>query len=379
MLTNHFFRIVFSVWLLIFMAAAPGFSQKVKIEKKDGVTIIRNPKKPVNLPGAPKALTLEEDLCIGIEEGDEDYMFANLRSVQVDNDENIYVLDAKYIKVKVYDKNGRHIRSFGKAGQGPGEFGWPSRMYMKSDGNIAILDSRTRRFSYYSREGKCLKEINLAEHGSFISAWPDSRDFVYGTIFEFSGTSSKMKLIKFDADFNRVLNVAELERKFKMGEINPISYRIAYNVLPDDRLIWIKNQEYCIHIVDTSGKLVKKIYKDYDPVSISKADQERIKEERYSDGFPPSLKLVFPKKYPAIYYFLSDEKGRIYVRTYARNDEGLLKWDVFDEEGRYILSFFHPEEDILFVIKKNKAYGMIPEDEEGIPRVKRYRMIWSDR
>jgi hypothetical protein len=366
--------IVLSMFIFIVVLC---FSQNIKIEKKDDVTIIHNPKKPGQVPGAPKALSLEEDLRIGIDEGDEDYMFANLRSVQVDDEENIYVLDAKYIKVKVYDKNGKHIRSFGKNGQGPGEFGWPSRMVMRADGKIAILDSRNRRFSYYSREGECLKEVNHAEYGNFIRAWPDSRGFVYCDVMSYSENSRLAKLVKFDAEFNKISELAEMEEKRNLREINPILYRIVYNVLPDDRVIWARNLEYCIHVVDASGKLVKKIYKDYDPVTIPEAEKERIKEEYSSEGFPPTLKIVFPKKYPPIYYLLGGDKGRIYVRTYTKNDEDLSKWDVFDEEGRYILSFFHPEEDILFAIKNGKSYSINQDNEEGIPHVRRYKMVWQ--
>ena len=151
MITTKFFikRTLFLL-LLALLLVALGFTQKVKIEEKDGVVIVKNPKKPVMVPGGPTALIFKENLRIGVEEGEEEYMFANLRSVQVDSDENIYVLDSKYVKVKVYDKKGKHIRSFGKIGQGPGEFQWPARMYMRSDNVIAILDTRSRRFSYPS-------------------------------------------------------------------------------------------------------------------------------------------------------------------------------------------------------------------------------------
>ena len=129
--------------------------------------------------------------------------------------------------------------------------------------------------------------------------------------------------------------------------------------------------------MDASGKLIKKIYKDYDPVTIPEAVKERMKKERYSDGFPSSLKLIFPKKYPPIYYILADDNGKIYVRTYAQNKEDLLKWDVFDEEGRYILSFFHPEEDILFHSKNGKIYSINQGNGVGFPHVRRYKMVWQ--
>ena len=333
--------------------------------------------KKIEVPGASKALILEEDLRIGVEEGEEEYMFAFLRSVQVDNDENIYVLDAEYIKVRVYDKLGKHIRSFGKKGQGPGEFGWPARMIITTDEKLAMLDSMNKRFSYYSKEGECLQEINLGKQGYVHRAWLDSQGNIYGDIFEFTGNSSKMVLTKFDADFNRISKIAEMEREIKMGEINPISYRIVYNVLPDDRVFWANNLEYCIHVVNSSGNLIKKIYKDYNPISISNADKERIKKEFSGSDFPSSLKLVFPKKYPAMNYIISDSNGKIFVRTYTQNEDSLFKWDVFDEEGRYILSFFHPEEDILYTFRKGKVYSLNVDNEERIPHIRRYKIVWN--
>ena len=295
-LTTFSIKLISCVCIFFFLMVILGFSQKVKIEEKDGVIIVKNPKKPAKVPGAPMALTLEEDLRIGVEEGEDEYMFALLRSVQVDNDENIYILDAQYIKVRVYDKFGKHIRSFGKKGQGPGEFGWPSRLLMTTGDKLAMLDSMNRRFSYYSKEGECLKEINLGKQGSVIRAWPDSQGNIYGNIGEYTGNSSKMVLTKFDADFNRISKIAEMERERKMGEINPILYRIVYNVLPDDRIIWANNLEYCIHVVSPSGNLIKKIHKNYNPVTISKADKERIKKEYEEIDMPSSFNRVFPKK-----------------------------------------------------------------------------------
>ena len=70
------------------------------IRIEDGVTIVRNPMEPVRMPGGPTGLVLEKNLRIGIGEGDENYMFAEVRAVQVDNQDNIYVLDTKLINIK---------------------------------------------------------------------------------------------------------------------------------------------------------------------------------------------------------------------------------------------------------------------------------------
>lgn len=366
-------KIITCVCLIFLFLVILGFTQKVKIERIDGVVIVKNPKKPVKVPGAPTALILEEDLRIGVGEGKEEYMFANLRSVQVDNDENIYVLDQKFIKVRVYDKDGKHIRSFGTQGQGPGEFERPFRMIMTADEKLALLDTRNNRFSYFSKAGECLREINLGKQSMVIRAWPDSQGNVYGHILEFTESSSKMLLIKFDADFNRIMNMAEMEGEAKIGEFNPIEYSFVYNIMPDDRIIWANNQEYCIHVLSSSGNLLKKIYKDYDQVTIPKKYKDKI-----TKGFADSgMKVVFPKNYPPIHYLLSDSNGKVFIGTYEQDKDGLFKWDVFDKEGRYILSFFHPEEDILYTVRKDKVYSLNMINEEGIPHIRRYQMVWN--
>ncbi len=48
--------------------------------------------------------------------------------------------------------------------------------------------------------------------------------------------------------------------------------------------------------------------------------------------------------------------------------------DVFDAQGRCFTRFTLPGGEMLFIVKKNKLYVMIKENEDGIPLVKRYGM-----
>ncbi len=366
------------LFLLILIMTISCSQQKTEwkgtIEEVNGVTIVKNPKEPVY---EEDGIRLEEDLCIGMETEDEDYMFADIRSIQVDNEEDIIVLDWKLNLIKVFDKNGKHKISFGKHGEGPGEIQQPGRMYLKGGKDIGILDFSNNRFSYFSKEGECLKETGLGKYSTLPRVIPDSQGFLYGDILE-RKERFKRVLIKFNPDLTPVMTIADVDRPLRRREFNPINKRLVYQVTADDRLIWANNFEYTLHIVDPSGKLVRKIIKDYDPVKITEEEKERI-TSNFLGGeiLPPGYEVVFPPHYPPIYSFCCDEKRKIYVRTYTRNDHGLIKWDVFNEEGHYILSFFNPEEDLIFVIKKDKAYSWSEDNEEGIPVVKRYRMIWK--
>jgi hypothetical protein len=372
-------RQIFIVSVIMIMAVSCSKKDSAlddMIHVEDGVTVVRNPMESVKVPGGPTVLVLEKDLRIGIAEGDENYMFAEVRAVQVDDEDNIIVIDSKLINIKVYDKGGNYIRTFLKSGQGPEEVGWPARMYMREGNIIVILDSRNRKYLEFSTEGECLKEISLGDKSNIYRSWPDSLGNIYCETMDMAPDSQVLKIIKYDFEFKEAKELASLEIKRNMMEISADNPRLICSVRSDDKVIWAKSTDYCLHILDPSGTLIKKIYKEHRPVPYTSEEKEETEKQYKEMGFPSTLKLVFPKEHSAMTYLISDDRGRTYVCTTEKNEDGQVKWDVFDEEGRYILSFFHKEEEYIFVIKDDQVYTICPEDEEGIPHVTRYTMKW---
>ena len=160
-------------------------------------------------------------------------------------------------------------------------------------------------------------------------------------------------------------------------EISPDNPRLICSVRGDDRVMWANSKEYCLHILDPSGELVKKIYKEHKPRPYTAEEKEETEKQYKESGFPSTLKLVFPKDHLAMSYLINDDRGRTYVCTTENNEDNQVKWDVFDEEGRFVLSFFHREDEYIFVIKDDQVYTLCLEDEEGIPHVTRYDMNWQ--
>ena len=105
------------VFILILTYGKPQAKWKGKITNEDGVIVVQNPKKPLY---SEDVLSLEEDLAIGGADVREEYMFSNIRYVDVSEDERIYILDSKEAHVKVFDRRGKYLMTFGRLGQGPG-------------------------------------------------------------------------------------------------------------------------------------------------------------------------------------------------------------------------------------------------------------------
>jgi len=355
-------------------AASPAFDasggQKIEIKTEGGVTVVRNPKVPVPQPGGLSILVLKEDLVIGKDPAGGPDLFAELRSVGVDDGENIWTLDWEDIKVRVFDKTGRLISTFGRKGQGPAEWENPNRMIVTPDGTGVILD--INKLTFYSLDGSCLKEVSTAK--SRMARFKiDSRGMIYADDMDFS-EKMILRLIKYDPALTRLATLAEVEEPFKLGAINPIVVLLLCHVTADDRLIWMSNSKYEFHVLSPEGKLVKRIVKDYSPVKVTKEDKDRILEDR-----DPQYRsqIVFPDVFPPVYFFIGDPEGRLYAQTYETDAKGWLLYDVFDTEGRCITRFSLPREEMPFVVRKDKLYVLIQEDEEGVPLVKRYAMEWK--
>jgi len=348
--------------------------EEVKIKKEKGITVVYNPKMPASLPGEPAQIILKEDLSIGVKEGQEDYMLLEPVGLEVDAQGNIYVLDRKASHVKVYDKNGKFLRTISKKGQGPGEVQGPRDIHITPEGKILVNDMLTRRLLFFSLDGQFIKEVSAGKMWMLLNPKVDTSGNIIAA-FTLMGEEFKEELKKFDSELKPILTIASIPVG-KPPVFNPYFPRVYWCVDKEDNIIWGITTKYEFNIINPQGKLTKKIVKDYNPEKITKSDKAKIIKDMYGDNPVPSdVKLEFPKNFPAFREFTCDEQGRIFVRTYEKTKEGKGSYyDLFDPEGRYIAKVFLKLRPLLW--KRNKMYT-IYEDEEGYRFVKRYSVIWK--
>jgi 6-bladed beta-propeller len=374
-----------AVWALLAMAlAATGrdspspagatAGQKIDMRTEGGVTVVHNPKVPVPRPGGPSELLLTEDLVIGKDPAGEADIFAELRSIGVDDQERIWTLDWEDIKVRVFDKTGKLISTFGKKGQGPREWQSPSRMVVLPNGTAAVLD--VNKLTFYSLDGICLKELSTARSRMARYRF-DAEGNIYGDSFDFAPPKLKLGLVKYDPGLNKVKALAEIEEPLPTGgAFNAFTTLLYHHITAEDRVVWLVTSKYEFRVLDTEGNLLRRILKDHEPLNVTASDKKRILEERFGNSTVRD-RIVFPDAFPPVSFFIGDAEGRLYVQTYEADAKGRLAHDVFDAEGRCFTRFFLPREEMPFVVKKSKLYVLILENEEGIPLLKRYAMSWK--
>ena len=104
----------------------------------------------------------QERVVIGREGGPEE-LYQVSGATRLD-DRRIVVVDGGTQEVRIYDANGRRVGSFGREGDGPGEFRSPSLVGARGD-TLVLYDGRQRRVSWMMPDGTLVAERTIAEEG----------------------------------------------------------------------------------------------------------------------------------------------------------------------------------------------------------------------
>ncbi len=98
------------------------------------------------------------------ESDDENLLFYKPEDIAFDREGNIYVLDAGNHRVQKFSSEGKFISSFGRKGQGPGEFQMPLSIDCGENGRIYIPDAHNQRIVVFAPDGSLVESLNMHEH-----------------------------------------------------------------------------------------------------------------------------------------------------------------------------------------------------------------------
>jgi hypothetical protein len=365
--------------LAITMMTAAETAQKADIRTEDGVRVVRNPKTPVPGPGGkPATLSLVEDLVIGNGKSREGHRFGFLNSLDVDALGNIYTVDlSNNIRIRIFAPDGSLIKALELEGQGPGEFSQPGGIIAAADGTFAVSDVLNGQISFFTREGAHLKDISFGTYRIGDLAI-DGRSNLFATHIQCPiGDKQTWDLIKFDPDLKPLLTIHSISIPFKLRVVNLIPDRLFFALADEGSLAWMVSTEYAVQVVDSSGKAVMKIIKDRDPQKFQEKDRDTLIKAWFPGGAPPQFEIQTPEYFPAASGFMTDDRGRIYIRTYDTDGCGGVAMDVFDAEGLYVARFFVPEDEDSVDVRGDKLYSIVKDPTSGNPLVKRYALKWK--
>jgi DNA-binding beta-propeller fold protein YncE len=94
-------------------------------------------------------------------------------SIDLDQQENLYVSDEYLQRISVFDKEGKFLGKWGQPGGREGELNGPSGLAFDKDDNLYIVDSRNARVQKFTKDGKYLAAWGKqgSGNGEFETPW----------------------------------------------------------------------------------------------------------------------------------------------------------------------------------------------------------------
>jgi hypothetical protein len=359
--------LIFVPLLAVVWGCKGGSAWKGSIETADGVVVVRNPAAPMYPQGA---LELKEDLSIGTAAGAEDYMFIRLRGLAVDDQGSIITLDQRKPRIDVFGSDGRHVRSIGRRGQGPGEFQTPFFVALAPAGEILV--GEIGRLSFFDRAGFFLRSQDNSVGPLAFIKYLENGDAV-GTRMVLEEEKPRYEVVLCGPDLKQKTVLTSSPMPDPSAKFRLFTSVVRWDISHGRETVCTSGEaDYRLRVFDATGRLVRTIIKAYDPVPVSDDDVDR---QMKNHGIQSRDEITFPRHLPPISWVYADEDGRIYVSTWQRDPRsGVAVFNIFDPEGRYLCDYAIPGEPLVF--KDGKLYAIV-DDDEGVQYVKRYAMTWK--
>lgn len=131
------------------------------------VRIIENPRPPSGSRLGWRIGT-EPEVSIGAREGEGPYMLHRAQDALILSDGRIVVANTGSDELRVFDASGIHVATWGRRGEGPGEFSALVQVHRWRGDSLLALYSRARHLSVLDSEGNVGRAFTLLQGESFF-------------------------------------------------------------------------------------------------------------------------------------------------------------------------------------------------------------------
>lgn len=320
-----------------------------------GQVVVRNPATGLWPEGT--GWRLAEELRIGTVDGDGPELFGRVTSLAVDGAGRVYVLEGQAQEIRVFDREGVHVRTIGREGGGPGELARGLRIELGPDRNLWVADPQNNRASVFDTAGRYLRGHSMAG-GFTLLPWPgrfDREGHYYWPVPLRSQTEFRMGLVRYDSTLTPPLTPLDTlavpqdptDREYfelRQGEDRfarvgvPYTGAFRWTLSPAGTFWGFLTGPYRMFELAPSGDTLRTITRDHTPLPVTDADLAEAREELewfVQEGGQVDWSRI-PSHKPAIEYAFLDDRGYLWVWPVMPSGREGLALDVFDPTGRYL-------------------------------------------
>ena len=311
-------------------------------------------------------LRADEELRVGTVAGEGPQSFGLIRSIAVLDDGRFAVGDAQAEEVRLFDAEGRHLRTFGGAGQGPGELSGMQGVFLDHDGLLRVAERQNARLSVFHPDSRFVTSfpLQLFSYGG-RGPWDAAIDSTGRTVVVSSGQYGEGRywnMLRFyDPAMQQLDSVPyeEYTSSIRETEDRPAQWQVPVGrgtlylqvpfyavprqaVAPTGEL-WttaegLTRLEVSRWTPPGDTSLVIVVERPTQPVTSSERDSAMAEVYTRLEGRVATPPTLDPSKIPAhkppAYGLSLDERGRLWVRT-SDPGSGSTIYDIFEPDGRH--------------------------------------------
>ena len=324
---------------------------------------------------------------------------------------DVFVVEAQPARVLQYTRDGSFIRSFGRAGPGPGEFRLPWAGGLLGD-SLWVADEGGREVEFFHDGASVGASLVWAEVGPPHQTWATPEGvFSDGSVLLGPGglnitrindgvtrRSLYLRATPAGQVVDTIADLAVPGTDFFRGEIfsgmpsegqQPLPHRPMLKPLPSgDGVMWLLRPPpsgaqagyYELVRSDLTGAGVSRTTIQVVPREVTEAWRDSWIESRASlmrggRGISPDIgtTLYFPEFFPPATDFTPAHDGSVWVRREDSGD-GLTRFDVIDATGKRIAQVQAPEGLQIHQVEQDGVWGL-RTDELNVPHVVYFEVV----
>lgn len=385
-----------------------GAEEASNVEVRDSADVmVTESSAPVWSDGVGWTVAAEPAVSIGVEEGDPAYQLYRVWSALRLPEGGIVVGNSGSSEVRFYDAEGRHVRSAGGTGGGPGEFAEFSsmRLCLLPDDGLLVEDGFAGRFHRFTPAGEYLETRRLEEmangrppailgcfgDGALLGVNPAGDPSLRGSPGEVI-PPMEMDYLRIPPGGGDPVLLARVPDRPRY--VNQVGQIIHYPYIPlmPERVVaagrsglWLASGgEARAERRDETGTVdqvarwsggarrpVGEVWDRYVTGSLESIQNDNQRRQ-YARFYEQELPL--PDSTPAVHALIVDETGSVWAERYRLPWETERVWDVLDADGRWLGPVTMPPRFTPLQIGEDFVLGR-HLDELGVERVRVHRLV----
>ena len=309
--------------------------------------------------------------------------FAELETVLAAPDGGLIAADAGSQQIFVFAPDGSIRRSFGRAGDGPGEYRYPQLVpSVRPDSIIVVEDYVLRRITWLNQEGQVLSMLSTNELGLEGRVWAvcrlsDGRLLL--RVVEASGRVEK-GFVRIPARLY-LLDPQTRRRTLLFEGTDHLQHPNGYFwfgwrlwiATAADRIYTGTGETASIDVLDLDGSAVGRVTWNTRPRPVGDAERTEVRQLAATRRAPPEVTGAdrFANVVPVYGRLLVDETGHLWAFDYTASYSSPGAATVFDPMGRWLGAIAVPRGFSPRVIDGDWIVG-VHREEDGVARATRF-------